>query len=331
MAVEPARGLTADLPRTLVINPATDPGLTILWRGRLASCNYACGYCPFAKRKDSRAALAEDRAQLERFVAWVAMCDRPVSILFTPWGEALIRRHYRVAMTQLSRMPQVRRVAAQTNLSSPLGWVSACDRECFALWCTYHPGEVARDTFLTRCRELDARGVRYSVGIVGLKEHFDEIEAMRRALNPRVYLWINAYKRQKDYYARADIDRLAAIDPLFELNNQIWNSAGRSCRAGHTAITVDGDGTARRCHFIKEPIGNIYAPDFNDALMPRVCTGTVCRCHIGYVHMDDLDLYTVFGRGVLERIPDGPVTRDDARLRIATFAAGGPVSADPAN
>jgi MoaA/NifB/PqqE/SkfB family radical SAM enzyme len=310
MAIEPAT------------DPVADPGLTILWRGPLASCNYACGYCPFAKRKDSRTALAQDRAQLERFVAWVAARNRPVSILFTPWGEALIRRHYRTAMTRLSHMPQVRRVAAQTNLSFSLGWLSACNRKRLALWCTYHPGEVARDRFLARCRDLDAHGVRYSVGIVGLKEHFDEIEAVRHALDPKVYLWINAYKRQEGYYAPADVDRLAAVDPLFELNNQVWRSEGRSCRAGHTAITVDGDGTARRCHFIKEPIGNIYAPDFEEKLTPRACTGTVCRCHIGYVHMDDLDLYALFGSGVLERIPHGQVDRDDARLRIAAFAAG---------
>jgi MoaA/NifB/PqqE/SkfB family radical SAM enzyme len=306
----------------LAMDPAADPGLTVLWRGPLASCNYACGYCPFAKRKDSRAALTRDRAQLERFVAWVAARDRPVSILFTPWGEALIRRHYRTAMTRLSHMPQVRRVAAQTNLSFSLGWLSACNRERLALWCTYHPGEVARERFLARCRDLDVRGVRYSVGIVGLKEHFDEIEAVRHALDPKVYLWINAYKRQEGYYAPADIDRLAAVDPLFELNNQVWKSEGRSCRTGHTAITVDGDGTARRCHFIKEPIGNIYAPGFEEQLTPRACTGSVCRCHIGYVHMDDLDLYALFGTGVLERVPDSPVDRDDARLRIAAFAAG---------
>jgi MoaA/NifB/PqqE/SkfB family radical SAM enzyme len=300
---------------------AMESELSILYRGPLASCNYACSYCPFAKRKDSRAALTQDQAQLEQFVAWVAERDSPVSILFTPWGEALIRRYYRTAMTRLSHMPQVRRVAAQTNLSFPLGWLGAGNRERLALWCTYHPGEVARDTFLSRCRELSNRGVRYSVGIVGLREHFEEIEAMRAALDPQVYLWINAYKRQDGYYTRSDIDRLVAIDPLFELNNRVWDSRGRRCRAGLTAITVDGDGTARRCHFIKQPIGNIYAPDFKDRLKPRLCSGDVCRCHIGYVHMDDLDLYSLFGRGVLERMPERPVDPNDARLRIAAFEA----------
>ena len=46
--------------------------LSILWRGPLASCNYGCAYCPFAKKVDSRAELARDRRALERFVDWFA-------------------------------------------------------------------------------------------------------------------------------------------------------------------------------------------------------------------------------------------------------------------
>ena len=42
--------------------------------------------------------------------------------------------------------------------------------------------------------------MRFSVGVVGLKEHFGEIEALRRELPPDVYLWVNAYKREPDYY-----------------------------------------------------------------------------------------------------------------------------------
>ena len=34
-------------------------------------------------------------------------------------------------------------------------------------------------------------------------------------------------------------------------------------------------------------------------LLPRPCT---CGCHIGYVHLDYLELHKVFGAG-LERIP----------------------------
>ena len=66
--------------------------LSILYRGPLASCNYGCGYCPFAKRHDTREALARDYAALARFIDWIEArpADR-FKVLFTPWGEALIR------------------------------------------------------------------------------------------------------------------------------------------------------------------------------------------------------------------------------------------------
>ncbi|MGE6735743.1 STM4011 family radical SAM protein, partial [Streptomyces sp. NPDC059900] len=44
--------------------------LTILYRGPLASCDYACPYCPFAKRRDTPEQLRADRAALERFTDW---------------------------------------------------------------------------------------------------------------------------------------------------------------------------------------------------------------------------------------------------------------------
>ena len=75
---------------------------------------------------------------------------------------------------------------------------------------------------------------------------------------PKVYLWINAYKDRPNYYDEVDVTRLTAIDPLFPINNRYHASRGQACRAGYTVIAVDGDGTIRRCHFIAEPMGNIY-------------------------------------------------------------------------
>ena len=302
--------------------------LTILYRGPLASCNYGCPYCPFAKRHDTREALARDYAALSRFVDWLAArpADR-FNVLFTPWGEALIRKPYREAMTRLSHMPSVGRVAIQTNISGDLEWVAGCDLKRIALWCTYHPGEVARETFLGQCRVLNRIGARYSVGVVGLKEHLDEIEAVRAALSASTYLWVNAYKRVAGYYTGAEIERIAAVDPLFELNLQVYASRGRACRAGEETIVVDGDGNVRRCHFVREVIGNLYDPAFEQVLRPRPCSGEVCRCHIGYVHMRDLDLYPLFGDGVLERIPAAAPDRDEVRLRLAAYALGAPAEA----
>jgi MoaA/NifB/PqqE/SkfB family radical SAM enzyme len=67
-------------------------------------------------------------------------------------------------------------------------------------------------------------------------------------------------------YTDGEVDRLAAIDPLFEPNNRSYRNKGRACAAGETTISVRGDGGARRCHFVDAPIGNIYNPDFELSL-----------------------------------------------------------------
>lgn len=278
--------------------------LTLLYRGPLSSCNYGCEYCPFAKHQETDAEHAADAQALERFVEWVeAQDEHRISIFFTPWGEALIRRRYQQAIARLTRLPQVHKVATQTNLSCRLDWVEACDKTKLGLWTTYHPSEVPRPRFVAQCRELHARGVRFSVGVVGLKEHRSEIEALRQELPAEVYLWINAYKRVPDYYSPEEARWMESIDPLFPLNNQRHPSQGHPCRAGHSVISVDGEGTMRRCHFIREPIGNLYAPDWASALRRTPCTNETCGCHIGYVHLDHLGLDRIFGNGLLERLP----------------------------
>jgi MoaA/NifB/PqqE/SkfB family radical SAM enzyme len=280
--------------------------LSLLYRGPLSSCNYSCGYCPFAKRAETSEQLAADGACLDRFVAWAAgRTEDSLGVLFTPWGEALVRRWYQAALVALTRMPHVRKAAIQTNLSCGLAWVEECDKARLALWCTYHPGQTTRARFLAKCDELLARGVRFSVGVVGLKEHVEEIEEVRRALPADVYVWVNAYKRETDYYTPEMIADLTRIDPLFPVNRERHPSGGQSCRAGHTVVSVDGDGTVRRCHFVREPIGNLYAPDFDACLAERPCPNETCGCHIGHVHLDRLKLYDVFGSGVLERVPGG--------------------------
>lgn len=283
--------------------------LSILYRGPLSSCNYECAYCPFAKRRETKTQLAADRDALRRFIGWIAgRNDHRFSVLFTPWGEALVRPWYREALVDLTQLDHVSKAAVQTNLSCPLGWIGRTRRDRFALWATYHPSQIDRRRFLARCRQLDEFGVRYSVGMVGLKEHRAEIAALRRELPSHVYLWINAYKRLPDYYSPEEARFLETIDPLFAINNTRHSSLGQACSAGQSVISVDGDGTMRRCHFIAEPIGNLYAPDFERALRPRPCTNATCGCHIGYVHLKRLELDAVFGDGILERVPAKPET-----------------------
>lgn len=277
--------------------------LDLLYRGPLASCNYGCAYCPFAKRRDSAAQLAADRAAWDRFVAWIAA--RPATdalgVLVTPWGEALTRRWYRDGLAALSRLPQVTRAAAQTNLAARLDWLDAAEPARLALWCTFHPAWARLDRFVAQCRRLDAAGVAYSVGVVGQPEHLAAAQALRRALRDDVYVWINAVKARG--YDAAERAAWLAIDPLFALNERRWPSRGRACGAGSRAVSVDGDGTVRRCHFIAEPIGNLYDGSWATALTPRPCTAADCHCHIGYVHLDYLELGKVFATGLLERVP----------------------------
>ncbi|GII63370.1 hypothetical protein Skr01_34550 [Sphaerisporangium krabiense] len=277
------------------------PELTILYRGPLASCDYDCAYCPFAKRRDSPARLRADRDALARFTTWVAAQDFPISVLFTPWGEGLVRSWYRTAMVELSRLAHVRRVAVQTNLSTRLAWLADADLGTLALWATYHPGQVAHDRFLAKCRELHARGVRFSVGVVGLPGHLAPARRLRAELLSEVYLWVNA--AEGHVYTDDEAAVWAEIDPLFGYSRTPHRSLGLPCRTGHTVVSVDGDGTVRRCHFVTETIGNLYDGSALRALRPRPCPLPVCDCHIGYVHLEPLDLYRTFAGGLLERVP----------------------------
>lgn len=277
--------------------------LTLLYRGPLASCDYDCPYCPFAKRRDTPAQLRADRAALDRFTGWAAGQTDSLAVLFTPWGEGLTRSWYRDAVVRLSRLPHVRRVAIQTNLSSRTGWLAAADRDKAALWCTFHPGQTPYDRFLARTRELAALGVRFSVGVVGLPEHLPAARRLRADLPRERYLWVNAAEGRT--YTDAEAAGWTELDPLFPYSRHPHRSAGLPCRTGASVVSVDGEGTVRRCHFVSEPLGSLYDGSFRAALAPRPrpCPLAECDCHIGYVHLESLPLYDVFAGGVLERVP----------------------------
>ena len=276
----------------------------ILYRGPLESCNYDCPYCPFGKRQDTPNQREDDRLKLERFVGWaLRQTQARISVFFTPWGEALIHRSYQEAIVQLSQQDHVGVVSIQSNLSGSLSWVARARRDRVALWATWHPGQVEQDRFLVKCRELEQDGIAFSVGVVGLKEHLDGLERLRAALPPSVYVWVNAYKDVPHYYDDATLRRIAVVDPFFSVNLRDHASRGRACYAGETSFAVDGDGDMYRCHFVQTSIGNIYRPDFSQALQPRLCPKTHCGCHIGYVNLKYLRLREIYGDRLLARIP----------------------------
>lgn len=278
--------------------------LNVLYRGPLSSCNYACGYCPFAKRKETTAELRADRAGLTRFLEFLRReTDREWGVLFTPWGEALVRGWYRRAMRDLSQLDHLKKVAIQTNLSAPLDWVADCRHDRLGFWATYHPTEVARDVFVSRVERLWERGISLSVGAVGVPSRLAEIAALRSALPAEIYLWVNAERGRRRKYTVEELRLLKSIDPLFEINLHPHRTRGAHCLTGETSFTVDGDGNMRRCHFVDEVIGNIDDQDWSQSLRHRLCPNTRCDCHIGYVHLPALGLVERFGEGLLERNP----------------------------
>jgi len=277
---------------------------SILYRGPLKSCNYSCYYCPFAKTEISYHESEADRHALDRFMNWISLrSSDQISVMFTPWGEALIHHYYQNAIAKLSLLPHLEKIVIQTNLSCGLNWLDHCHPKRIALWCSFHPGQVEHKTFLDKCMKLDRRGIRFSVGAVAVKEHKHEIQTLRSQLPEHIYFWLNAYKHIPNYYTEDDIRFFESIDPLFQINTKVYPSQGRACRCGESVISVYGNGDIRRCHFIKETIGNIYTSGIEVALKRRQCTDPTCHCHIGYVHMNELNLYSRFQGGILERIP----------------------------
>lgn len=278
--------------------------LAILYRGALETCNYACSYCPFAKRKETKQKRLQDTDSLQKFVGWVAEQSHiNIKVFFTPWGEALVFKRYQEAIQTLSHLAHVKKIVVQTNLSTKLDFLAEVDCHKLKLWCTYHPSEVSRAKFISQTLKLATYGVRHSVGMVAEPSLFGEIKALRKELNANTYLWLNTYVEGNKHYLYSDEQQayLASIDPHFAIN-AIYKSQGLPCNAGESVISVDEHGTIRRCHFIDKELGNIYLPDWQQVLQPRDCSKSYCDCYIGYSHLKPLHLEKVFGEQLLERI-----------------------------
>jgi hypothetical protein len=277
---------------------------SVQYRGHLSSCNYACSYCPFAKRTETPAQQERDRESLARFRDWLAgQTAHRWKLLFTPWGEALARAWYRRTLAELTHWPHVETVAVQTNLSCGLKWIDLCCTERLALWATYHPSQTRREKFLTKILHLHARGIRLSVGMVGVPEDLAEMRRVRAALPREIYLWINPLSPRPRPYTVEEIAAFEELDPLFSLTSRRQPSLGKACSAGETSFTVDGAGQMRRCHFVEQTIGNIYDPDWLLALQPRLCPRRFCDCFLGKAQLQAETLAPYFGASLMERIP----------------------------
>jgi len=273
----------------------------ILYRGSLDSCNYDCHYCPFAKKKNTREELLYDKKCLNNFANWAEERTENLRILFTPWGEGLIRSYYQKAMIRLSHMQHVKLISIQTNLSCQLEWIKEVNPSTFRLWVTYHPDEVSFEKFIEKCQYLIANNIQFSVGVVGMKTHYKAIEKLKAILTDR-YVWINAYKREVNYYSESEKTWLAEIDPYFKINNTYHDSLNKSCQAGYSSFSITGEGDVYPCHFVKQKLGNIYKNNLKDLIQKTTCPNTSCGCYIGYMNLDSLNLKEIYGNELLTRI-----------------------------
>ena len=146
--------------------------------------------------------------------------------------------------------------------------------------------------------------MRYSVGVVGLPEHLDEARALRAALRPDVYLWVNAAEGHT-YDARR-----GRTGPRSTRTSATacarTRRGGHECRTGESVLSVLGDGTVRRCHFVPTRLGNLYDGSYLAALRPRPCENAFCDCHIGYVHLKRLPLHESSPAGCWSASRPGP-------------------------
>lgn len=276
---------------------------TVLYRGPLESCHFNCWYCPFASKKASPEELEKDRRALDRFMAWIDRSPQSFNIFFTPKAEALTYDWYKQSFIHLSHKKKIKKVVIQTNLSCDTEWLSECNPDSSAFWLTYHPESVSENHFYNKCMVLYTLNLPFSVGVVGVKEHVDQIRHMRARLPKDVYLWINAYKRTKNYYSQKENELLSTIDPLFPLNQTYYRSRGKRCDTGDTVFSIDGDGTIRRCHFTDTILGNMSSHQLDDVSHSSPCDNETCHCHIGYTHLYDVKIKNYFGDCALERIP----------------------------
>jgi MoaA/NifB/PqqE/SkfB family radical SAM enzyme len=292
--------------------------LLVLFRTRLEWCNYACGYCPWnaTARRVPAEAFRADEARLRRVLDRVAELPEPVEFFITPKAEYLVLPYWRDAVARLLALPQVERVTVQTNLSFDLAaFLAQVDSSKLALWTTYHPTEVSADELERLHAEWElllARGVPFSVGVVGTHDALPHLRRLRQRLDARVYLWVNAYQREPNYYAPEELTEARAIDPYFDLNNQHFPSRGRPCTAGQRAVYLDDEGDLRRCFFVGEVIGNLFRDGWRRLDAPRGCPRDTCHCYVGHMHIVELGFRAVYGEYLAARIPrdwhPGPLT-----------------------
>ena len=254
----------------------------LYYRGYAKDCNYACSYCPFAKNAQNKKAL--DETYLNKFVTYIenTIVHAPLSIMFTPYGEALTKQYYYDALTRLSNCEHVACVSCQTNASFEPNQLldffaqHGANLDKIALWASFHKDMISVDAFAKKIISLSDK-ITLSVGAIGFKEHQSEIERLRSLLPLDIYLWIN-----KPEGTSAQPMDWSYIDPLYPLEDRAVKCDTTHCNAGIDSIFIKEKGDVYLCHSSKKRLGNLYEP----VTIDRTQSGR-CHCYLTYCHKTD--------------------------------------------
>lgn len=278
----------------------------IYFRGSLRSCNYRCSYCSFG-RKTTVEDTQKDRQSLSHFYEKVSRLAGPLKIMLIPYGEGLIHSYYQESMLQLALLPQIEAVSCQTNLSfSARAFMEKIrnhnvDTRKVKLWASFHPEMVEVDTFIEKIHYLYDSGINLCVGAVGAKNSKEILYVLRRKLNPRIYLFINAKQGKAEPLDKDDLSFFTSIDPLFPFDYKNAKADIRTCRGGKDTIYVNASEKAYPCPRNPLPMGVLI--DESPCSKP-LCRKERCDCYIAYSNQQNTPLGRMMGTGAFFRIPE---------------------------
>lgn len=269
------------------------------YRGSLKSCNYACSYCPFSKRKGSARELQEDQAALFRFIEKINRTqDAEGAVQIVPYGEALIHPYYWEGLANLSQNPRLEAVGAQSNFSFPLEQMLSvyCAHggvvDKLRLWGTFHPQMTSAEQFAHQCRGLSAQNILYCAGAVGVPANLKVIRRLREMLPASVYLWINKMDGLGRAYTASEIRNFLKIDDCFDMELAHYRADTALCADSRF---VEADGTMRRCNLSRQILGNFYDDggsgfDKHIEQLPQhrqSCGRKECSCYLSYCNRSE--------------------------------------------
>lgn len=280
---------------------------TILYRGSLKSCNYACSYCPFAKHSASCREQERDKKDWMKF--WQSLEARAkdlgaFALMVVPYGEALLYPWYWEGLAKLSRLKQAEAVGVQTNLSFSLEdalvlWERAGGKkEKLRLWASFHPEMVSPEAFAQKCRKVAGEGIALCAGAVGVPQNLPVLKKLRCLLPDSLYLWINAMDGLQRPYTREEEQAFAALDPFFVREQEAVPANPEHCT---DRLFIEGNGRMHTCNISSTLPKNWYQEDFS--FPPPRCRNRWCTCYLAYGIRADWINSLLFGPYPLFRIP----------------------------